>query len=249
METGTRAIVELAWARRLGLPDDALEAGTTWRVTRVDDSVAMFVTLWEHRVLVGPDWLLDRADGVDDSVLASGPGLLGLTAPTPGERSRGRLVGEAVLSFTDHYTEHDALETVVVADDPQSVHDLERQCPPDDVTEVGVAGKAERFVLLDDREAADAASGYDEWEGILAHLGVLVPPALRRGGLGTLAGAMATNDALDSGLVPQWRCRPENGAALALARRLGFETVGTQTTVTLISGPEQDGRGEQSWNG
>ena len=87
METGTRAIVELAWARRLALPDDALEPGTSWRLTREDDSVAMFVRLWEHRVLVGPGWLLDRAEGVDDSVLASGSGLLGLTARTPGAAS------------------------------------------------------------------------------------------------------------------------------------------------------------------
>ena len=236
METGTRAIVELAWARRLGLPDDALEPGTSWRVTREDDSVAMFVSLFEHRVLVGPGWLLEQAEDVDDEVLASGPGLLGLTARTPGAAAPGRLLGEAVLAFTDLYVEHEALETVEVADDPQSVHDLERQCPPDDVTEVGLGRMTERFVLLDDRSAADAGSGYDEWEGILAHLGVLVPPALRRAGLGTLAGAMATNDALDSGLIPQWRCRPENAASLGLARRLGYEVVGTQTTVLLSPG-------------
>ena len=233
MEPGTRAIVELAWARRLGLPDDALEPGTSWRVTRADDSVAMFVSLWEHRVLVGPDWLLERAEGVDDEVLASGPGLLGLTARTSGGAAAGRLLGEGVLAFTDRYVEHDALETVVVADDPQAVHDLERQCPPDDVTEVGLGTMTERFVLLDDREATTAGSGYDEWEGILAHLGILVPPALRRTGLGTLAAAMATNDALDSGLVPQWRARTENAASRGLARRLGFEPVGTQTTVVL----------------
>jgi GNAT acetyltransferase len=243
VEPGTRAIVELAWARRLGLPDDALEPGTSWRLTRSDDAVAMFVSLWEHRVLVGPDWLLERAQGVDDSVLASGPGLLGLTARTTsdaasgGATAPGRLLGAGVLSFTDRYVEHDALESVVVADDPQAVHDLERQCPPDDVTEVGLGTMAERFVLLDDREATTAGSGYDEWEGILAHLGVLVPPALRRTGLGVLAGAMATNDALDSGLVPQWRCRSENLASLGLARRLGYEPVGTQTTVVLTAAP------------
>lgn len=235
MEPGTRAIVELAWARRLGLPDDALEPGASWRVTRVDESVAMFVRLWEHRVLVGPDWLLDLADGLDDDVLVSGSGLLGLTVRTPGAAASGRLLGEAVLSFTDLYLEHEQLETVEVADDPQAVHDLERQCPPDDVTEVGLGTMPERFVLLDDRQAPDAGSGYEEWEGILAHLGVLVPPALRRGGHGTLAGAMATNDALDSGLIPQWRCRRENTASLALARRLGFEPVGTQTTVLLAA--------------
>ena len=230
--------MELAWARRLGLPDDALEPGTSWRLTRTDDAVAMFVSLWEHRVLVGPDWFLERAAGVEDEVLASGPGLLGLTARTPGGSAPGRLLGAGVLSFTDRYVEHDRLESVVVADDPQAVHDLERQCPPDDVTEVGLAGMGERFVLLDDREAPDAGSGYDEWEGILANVGVLVPPALRREGRGRLAGAMATNDALDSGLVAQWRSRSENVASLGLARRLGYEVVGTQTTVVLAAGSE-----------
>jgi hypothetical protein len=235
VEPGTRAIVELAWARRLGLPDDALEPGTSWRLTRSDAAMAMFVSLWEHRVLVGPDWLLERAEGVDDDVLASGTGLLGLTVRTPGAVAAGRLLGQGVLAFTDAYLEHEALETVVVADDPQAVHDLERQCPPDDVTEVGLAAMPERFVLLDDREATTAGSGYDEREGILAHLGVLVPPALRRTGLGTLAAAMATNDALDAGLVPQWRSRAEDVASLGLARRLGFEPVGTQTTVLLTT--------------
>ena len=236
MEPGTRAIVELAWARRLGLPDDALEPGTSWRLTRADDTTAMFVRLWEHRVLVGPDWLLDRAEGVDDDVLASGAGLLGLTVRTPGAAAAGRLLGQAVLAFSDRYVEHDALETVVVADDPQAVHDLERQCPPDDVTEVGLGTMTDRFVLLDDREATTAGSGYDEREGILAHLGVLVPPAIRRSGLGTLAAAMAMNDALDSGLVPQWRARVENTASRGLGQRLGFELVGTQTTVVLTPG-------------
>ena len=237
METGTRAIVELAWARHLGLPDDALQGDPSPRRTRTDDSVATFVRLGEHRVLVGPGWLLERAEEVDDRVLASGPGLLGLSARTPDGAAPGRLLGETVLAFADGYVEHDALETVVVADDPQAVHDLERQCPPDDVTEVGLASRAERFVLLDDREAATAGSGYDEWEHILAHLGVLVPPALRREGLGTLAGALATNDALDSGLVPLWRYRAEHRASEALARRLGFERLGTQTTVLLTALP------------
>lgn len=233
MDSGTRAIVELAWARRLGLADDALQPGADRRLTRADATVATFVSLWDHRVLVGPAWLLERAERLDDEVLVSGPGLLELASSGRHGGAPARIRGEAVLAFTDAYVQHEQLETVVVADDPQAVHDLERQCPPDDVTEVGLAGLAQRFVLLDDREAATAGSGFDEWEGILAQLGVLVPPALRQSGLGTLAGALATNDALDSGLVAQWRCRRENVASMLLARRLGFEPVGTQTTVLL----------------
>ena len=233
MEPGTRAIVELAWARRLGLPDDALEPGTSWRLTRVRQlggHVRQPVGAPRAR-RAGLAARPRRGRRRRRARVGSGPARA--DRGTADGAAPGRLLGAGILSFTDRYVEHEALETVVVADDPQAVHDLERQCPPDDVTEVGLGRMADRFVLLDDREAPDAGSGYDEWEGILANVGVLVPPALRRSGRGLLAGAMATNDALDSGLVAQWRCRAENVAALGLARRLGYEPVGTQTTVAL----------------
>ena len=48
-----------------------------------------------------------------------------------------------------------------------------------------------------------------------------------------MAAAIATNDALDVGLVPQWRARTENRASRAIAARLGYVEVGSQTTVLL----------------
>ena len=234
MEDGTRAIVELAWARELGLLDDAFsfaEAGE--RLTRTNPALAMFVVLWDRSVLVGPEWLLDRAADVDDLTLGSGAGLLRLVGEGPSGPTSARLLGEAVLAFTDAYANHPSLDAAVVADDEDLLGDLQRECPPDDVTEVGLAGMDQRFVLLDDREAPVAGAGYAEQQGILAHLGVLTPPALRHEGHGTLVGALALNDALDAGLVGQWRARETNLASLALGRRLGFEAVGRQTTVLL----------------
>ncbi len=233
MESGTQAIVELAWARVLGLSDDAFAEGAGERLTRVDDRVVTFLALGVHRVLVGPGWLLEQAADVGDPVLASGPGLLGLTAAPGMTQGPGRLLEESVLAFADGYVDHPALESAVVADDPQAVHDLERECPPDDVVQVGLAGLAQRFVVLDDREAPVAGSGYAEQQGILADLAVLTPPPLRREGHGLLAGALALNDALDSGLVAQWRSRADDVAAAALGRRLGFSPLGTRTTVLL----------------
>ena len=234
MEDGTRAIVELAWARELGLLDDAFSfAEPGERLTRTNPALAMYVSLWDHRVLVGPTWLLERAAEADDLTLSSGAGLLRLAGEGPEGPTAARLLGEAVLAFTDAYADHEGLDAAIVADEEALLGDLQRECPPDDVTEVGLAGMAHRFVLLDDREAPVAGAGYDEQQGILAHLGVLTPPALRHGGYGTLVGALALNDALDAGLVGQWRCRETNLASLALGRRLGFEAVGRQTTVLL----------------
>lgn len=228
MEANTRAIVELAWARLLGLDDGVFAESAPDRITRVDDSLITFVTLWRHRVLIGPQWFLDVADDHQDRSLASGPALLSLSA------GRGsRLVEDAVLSFTDGYVRHASLSVAVVTDDPQASAELERQCPPDDVTEVGLSSLAQRFVTVDELDQVRAGAGYDEVEGILAQVGALTPPHRRRSGCATLAAAIATNDALDSGLVPQWRTRRDSVASLALLRRLGYQVVGSQTTVLL----------------
>jgi predicted GNAT family acetyltransferase len=68
---------------------------------------------------------------------------------------------------------------------------------------------------------------------------VLTPPGFRRRGFGLLAAALATNDALDAGLVPQWRSRIENNASRRTAARLGFLEVGSQTTVLLPPAPDE----------
>lgn len=228
MEANTESIIRLAWARTLGLADDALLQPFTERLTRVDESMVMFVSLWQHRVLIAPSWLLEVAPDLQNSRLTDGSSLLALTA----DRG-GRLLGEAVLSFTDAYVTHPAASTVVVTNEARAVADLERSCPPDDVAEAGLSMMSQHFVTLDDQDRATAAAGYAESQGILASIGILVPPPLRRTGRGTLAAAIATNDALDAGLVPQWRARRGLRASISLARRLGYREIGSQTTVLL----------------
>lgn len=121
----------------------------------------------------------------------------------------------------------------MVTDDPEAVRDLECGCPPDDVAEVRLTEMSRQLVTLNEADQTTAGAGYAEWGGLLAHLGALTPPPLRRVGHGALAAALAVNDALDSGLVPQWRARTGHRAARAMSRRLGFSSVGSQTTVLL----------------
>ncbi|HEX8488983.1 MAG TPA: GNAT family N-acetyltransferase [Propionibacteriaceae bacterium] len=228
METNTESIIRLAWARTLGLDDDALLRPAEGRLTRVDESVIMFVALWEHRILIAPSEVLPVATERTHGELADGSTLLALT----GGR-RGRLLGEAVLSFTDAYVSVPGIQSVAVADDAPTVAALERSCPPDDVAEAGLSLMSRHFVTLDDEDVPTAAAGYAESQGILAAVGVLVPPELRRSGHGTMASAIATNDALDAGLIPQWRARRGHRGSTALARRLGYRQIGAQTTVLL----------------
>ena len=233
MEPNTEAIVRLAWARVLGFPDDALTKPVASLITRPSDELITFVRLWQHEVLVGPKEFLDGVRAGDGDELADVSRLLASSS-----RWGGRLLGQATLAFQDGYVALDGLDSLTVTDDPAAVVDLEKACPPDDVAEVGLAEMDRALVTLDELDQPTAGAGYVEWEQIIAHLGVLTPPTFRRRGFGLRAAALATNEALDVGLVPQWRSRIENLASRRTAARLGFVEVGSQTTVSLAATPE-----------
>jgi ribosomal protein S18 acetylase RimI-like enzyme len=235
VEANTEAIVRLAWSRLLGLPDDTLDpaANPVRTVRSVASGQAVVLRLWTTWAVLGPDWFHERTAEVDPSDLVDPSTLLRSCDGHP-----ARLVGHAVLGFTDRYAEPPvpgsvALRDVPVDDAPTAAAALERACPPDDVAEVGLAEMSRSFVTLDDRDQPTSGAGYDEWQGLLGHLGVLTPPELRRIGWGTVAAALALNDALDVGLVAQCRVRTDNTAARRLARTLGFVEVGEQSRVTL----------------
>ena len=118
---------------------------------------------------------------------------------------------------------------------PEAI-ELEGLCPPDDVNEVGLSDLENRYTIIHDDEGQRvpvACGAYSEWEGILAHMGVLVAPEWRRRGLGALAASVAAHEALASGLTLQWRTDVSNKGSLATARSLGFSTGGIQTSVLL----------------
>jgi GNAT superfamily N-acetyltransferase len=233
LDSTTAAIVELAWARRLGLADNAFTAardGGVDRVTRVLRSAreVTFVHLYGVGVLTGPEWALDAASGLDNETLAQHSAMLDLTRDNGGHG-----LGVSALCYSDVLLDIGSSEAAAVSLDRRHCLDVEKQCPPDDVNEAGLAGFAEQFALVTDAGTAIAGSGYSVWEGILADLGALVTPELRQQGLGTYIAAVAVEEAMASGLVPQWRARLDHTPSLTTAASLGFERAGTQTTVLL----------------
>jgi GNAT superfamily N-acetyltransferase len=233
LEPGSADIIQLAWARHLGFDDADFATSTGERLTRADESrrTVDFVRLFGSSALVGPQWALDAAAGLPDEELAQHVTLLTIT-----RNHGGHGLGAAALFFADDLPlQHPAEELTVSHGNPEAI-ELEAACPPDDVNEVGLSDLEHRFTILhleDGRRTPVACGAYTEWEGILAHMGVLVAPEWRRRGLGSLAASIAAHEALTSGLTLQWRSDVSNKGSLAIARSLGFAAGGIQTSVLL----------------
>lgn len=247
LEPTSADIIQLAWARHLGLDDssfrsaaaDIARRGTgpsdsSFRITKADDSLrsVTFVRLFGTSALVGPQWALDAAVGIPDEELAQHVTLLTLTR---GHGGHG--LGSAALFFADELPFVQPPDDLTVSQGSLEADELEALCPPDDVHEAGLSGLEHRFTIMHSQDNGPAlpvaCSGYAEWEGILAHLGVLVAPEWRRLGLGGLAASIAAHEALASGLTLQWRTDVSNKGALATARSLGFVTGGIEARVLL----------------
>jgi GNAT superfamily N-acetyltransferase len=235
LDPGSAAIIQLAWARRLGLDDDAFSSALASgdRIVRADETVRTveFVRLFGSSALVGPQWIIDAADGIPDEEMAQHVTLLTLT------RSHGgHGLGAAALFFADDLPLQQPSKEMTVSHGNPDAIELEGRCPPDDVNEVGLSDLENRYTIvqeLNGRRVPLACGAYTEWEGLLAHLGVLVDPEWRRRGLGSLAASIAAHEALAAGLTLQWRTDVSNTGSLALARKLGLSAGGIQTSVHL----------------
>lgn len=235
LDPGSAAIIQLAWARRLGLDDDAFSSALASgeRIVRADESVRTveFVRLFGSSALVGPQWVIDAAADLPDEEMAQHVTLLTLT------RSHGgHGMGAAALFFADDLPVKQPAKEMSVSHGNAEAIELEGRCPPDDVNEVGLSDLENRYTIVQEvegRRVPLACGAYAEWEGLLAHLGVLVDPEWRRRGLGSLAASIAAHEALAAGLTLQWRTDVSNTGSLALARKLGLSAGGIQTSVHL----------------
>ncbi|MFF8785715.1 GNAT family N-acetyltransferase [Streptomyces sp. NPDC015125] len=104
---------------------------------------------------------------------------------------------------------------------------------PEDAAESGIDEIESPVFVVRDGPAVVAAAGYRKWPASTAHLCVLTAPQRRGHGLARQVAAEAVAHALDAGLLPQWRARPE--ASRRVAAALGFREIGGQLSVRLSS--------------
>lgn len=222
-------IIRLAWARELGLADRAFDDPGV-RHIRVDEATGRIrlVTIAGSTALVGPAWAIDRAEHHSDGELTRPGGLLALA-----KDHSGRCSGPVALAWAADFGKAVAVEEPLVSHELEHVRALESACPPDDVAEAALSDKAHWFTVVDDAHRPLASSAFAEWQGIIADMGALTRPAVRRRGFGATAARLATNDALDAGLIPQWRAHRDNVASRRLAAHLGYDELGTVVSIAV----------------
>ena len=130
-----------------------------------------------------------------------------------------------------HPARSGAVVEPVRADHP-FVQDLLARVPVEDVDESGLADITSPAVVVRTGSATLAAAGYRVWPASTAHVGVLTATAERGRGLARAVASAAVAHSLDSGLMPQWRARPE--ASRRVARALGFLELGSQLSLRLL---------------
>lgn len=109
--------------------------------------------------------------------------------------------------------------------------------PPADRSEAGFEddGMEAIFVALDGAQPL-AASGYRQWPGGIAHVGVVTTPAARRRGLGRKASLAGAGHATNQGLLVQWRSLWSNDASRQLGQSLGLLHCGRQFSFLIQAG-------------
>ena len=144
------------------------------------------------------------------------------------------VLGPATLAFGDsaRFRPADPAEvgTVAAAD----LGELVAGVSDEDAAEAGLDEiTSAAFVVR--RGGIVAAAGYGVWPVGTAHISVLTAPQHRGRGLARLVASAAVADALDRGLVPQWRARPE--PSRRVARALGLVELGAQLSIRVRREP------------
>lgn len=226
-------IVRLAWVREFGLPDDA-SLDDAARLDVIDDDAdhVRFVVIDGRAILVGPADIVDRAADLSHDVLATRDGLSSIV----GDR-RGRCGGPSVLAYLDEVRDDVPVEHPLVSHDRSDADTVLASVPPDDAAGLRRV-EMSWFTVFDDAAGendaiAVASCGYVEWQGFVAVTAALTVPSHRRRGFGLTAGRLATNDAMDAGLIPQLRVAPDNPSARLYARKLGFTELGVEIGMEL----------------
>jgi RimJ/RimL family protein N-acetyltransferase len=147
-----------------------------------------------------------------------------------------RAVGPAAVRYADRETFRpfatDAVR-LLRPEDAEAVEALRRACTPTEWDHGGSETGRDRMAGAFADGVLAAVAGYEVWDGTIAHLAIATHPEHRGRGLGAAAVSRVAAEALDRGLLAQYRALEENAPSLAIAARLGFHPHSRSLAVRL----------------
>ncbi|MGN9846441.1 GNAT family N-acetyltransferase [Nonomuraea sp. H19] len=144
------------------------------------------------------------------------------------------VLGPATLAYLDagdFVAAHTEGEVEGLPAGHHDVRELVASVDQQDAEESGLEEIASTAFAIREGRAVIAAAEYQAWLSMAAHLFVLTAPGHRGRGLARRVASAAAADAMENGLVPQWRARPE--PSRRVARALGFREFGSQISILL----------------
>ncbi|MGV8873624.1 MAG: GNAT family N-acetyltransferase [Rhodococcus sp. (in: high G+C Gram-positive bacteria)] len=228
-------IVRLAWCRQLNLEDQTLATDAQRVEHGVGSQDITVLRLAGTTLISGPSWAVDSSRTIIGQASTDRTWMSSLL----GDLSERYEIDSHSLAYGVEIGHSIDVHDPLISHDAVHARNLAAHCSAADVGEAfGEPVSRDWFTLLGDDRPADsarslAAAGYSEEQLILADMRVLTDPEHRRRGHAQVVGRLATNDAIDDGLIPQWRSRPENTIARRLAARLGYVEIGACHTAVL----------------
>lgn len=215
------------WAERLSVPVETLTSSGTQAFAREGATAVVVVELERSRVVVGPPAALERIRGLDGAELLDLQLLVASLASF-----RPRPIGSASLSYRDTRLDRRLPVATTRADDAL-VEAMRLAVAADEWDESGLATMPQRWAATTPQGRLAALAGLERWGADIAQLGVVATPDARGHGYAAAAAGEVVTQALDDGLVAQWRCREGNAASERLAASLSFTRLGRQLAVDL----------------
>jgi hypothetical protein len=225
----TRETLREYWADRLGVtPDDFSGEGVTVGAT---DEDGLTVFSCDDAVIIGSPHSMQRVvDGQTEELSSFNP--------TAGDEIRDwysafdrieTVLGPAFWGYTDQeaFKPVKSSARVLESADGSAYASFQEAIPPDEWDNGGPAFVPGETVGLFVDDELVAASGYEVWDELLAHLAVVTRSGQRGHSYGQVVVSRATELALSDGLIPQYRTLDAWPWSVALAENLGFERFAT----------------------
>lgn len=215
------------WAEHLSVPLETLTSSGAHVIAREGATAVVVVELEHSRVVVGPSAVLELIRDLDRTEPLDLQDMVASLASY-----RPRPIGAASLSYRDTRLARRLPIATTRADDTL-VEEMRQAVLADEWDESGLATMPQRWAATTPEGDPAALAGMERWGADIAQLGVVARPEARGQGYGAAAAGEVVTQALDDGLVAQWRCREGNAASERLATSLSFTRLGRQLAVDL----------------